>query len=218
MPASPGHRAPVGVSASVSTADAAGSSDDPEPAHVPPVPAGTWQVLGEGSVVGFTARHLLVTLVHGHFADVEGLIVVAPDVTSSSVAAQALAGSITTGDPVRDDHLRSHDVLDVATYPVLSLSGNGVTEYAAGRYRTTVSLTIRGITRPVTFEVGSEPVARPGDRLGPLRARFTARATVNRKDFGLRWNPVLEAGGVLVGEEVAVEVDVLAEHTGPATP
>lgn len=205
------------------TADVAAPGPPGEPeerpaGNAPPVPAGTWQVVREGSVVGFTARHLLVSLVHGRFDDVEGLIVVAPDVVGSSVAARARAGSITTGDPVRDEHLRSPDFLDAATWPVLALTGHGVSE-DTGRYRTTVSLTIRGITRPVAFDVAAELVEPAGDApsVAP-RARFTARATVNRKDFGLRWNPAIEAGGVLVGEEVHLEVDVLAEHTGPAAP
>jgi polyisoprenoid-binding protein YceI len=180
------------------------------------VPPGTWQVVRDGSAVGFTARHLLVSLVHGRFDDVEGLIVVATDVAGSSVAGRARAGSITTGDPVRDEHLRSPDFLDAATWPELSLTGHGVTE-DAGRYRAAVSLTIRGITRPVAFDVTAELVEPADDGPpAPLRARFTARATVNRKDFGLRWNPAIEAGGILVGEEVHLEIDVLAEHTGTA--
>lgn len=192
-----------------------GGPEDPTAGNAPPVPPGTWQVLREGSLVGFTARHLLVSLVHGRFDDVEGLIVVAPDVTGSSVAAQARAGSIATGDPVRDEHLRSPDFLDAAAWPVLSLTGHGV-DQDAGRYRATVSLTIRGITRPVAFDVGAELLDRADGGPSLPRARFTARATVNRKDFGLRWNPAIEAGGVLVGEQVHLEIDVLAEHTGPA--
>ncbi len=189
----------------------------PATGRLGPVPPGTWQVRRAGSRVGFTARHLLVSLVHGRFEDFDGRIVVAPDVAGSWVDGEARARSITTGDPVRDEHLRSPDFLDAASWPLLSLTGRGVEE-DGGRYRATLSLTIRGVTRPVTFDLGAT-LLRPGPG-SPARseARFTARATVNRKDFGLRWNPAIEAGGVLVGEEVQLTIDVVAERTGPVAP
>ena len=166
---------------------------------------GTWTIDPAHTVVGFSATHLGVAKVRGEFRSFAGTVVVADDPEQSKVTATIEAASIDTREPARDAHLRSEDFLDAANHPTLTFSSTGV--QGSGRHwRVDGDLTIRGITRPVVLDVEFAGVAT--DEEGRTKAILTARTEFDRTDFGLTWNQVLEAGRVLVGKRVAVELDV----------
>ena len=162
---------------------------------------GTWTVDPSHSEVGFVARHLMVSKVRGRFAEVAGTVTVAEQFEQSSVTATAQVASVSTSNADRDAHLTSPDFFDAATYPQLTFVSTAVTpDSLAG------DLTIKDVTRPVTFdlEVGGVAV----DPWGNTKAAFEARADVNRKDWGLTWNAALEGGGVLVSDKIAIVLEI----------
>ncbi|MEX1135023.1 MAG: YceI family protein [Acidimicrobiia bacterium] len=172
------------------------------------VPAsGTWQVDQSHSDLRITARHLMVAKVRGTFTEFAGTIVVAEDPTQSTVEVQAKAATITTGTPDRDAHLRSPDFLDAEQYPLVTFVSTAL-EPNGGRWKLTGDLTIRGISRPVTFDMTFEGAAT--DPYGNTKAAFTAVGEIERKDWGLTWNVPLQGGGVLVSEKFKLEFDVEA--------
>ncbi len=157
------------------------------------------------SAIQFSVRHMMFAKVRGNFGDWSAELDLDPeDLTRSRVQATIEAASIDTGVADRDNHLRSADFLDVEKHPHISFSSRSV-EKAGSDYRVQGDLTIRGTTRPVTLEV--EALGSGKDPWGNQRMGFAARATVNRKDFGLTWNQALETGGVLIGEEIKVEIE-----------
>ena len=172
------------------------------------VPApGTWQIDPSHSDLRITARHLMVAKVRGTFTEFAGTIVVAEDPTQSTVEVQAKAATITTGTPDRDAHLRSPDFLDAEQSPLVTFVSTAL-EPNGGRWKLTGDLTIRGISRPVTFDMTFEGAAT--DPYGNTKAAFTAVGEIERKDWGLTWNVALEGGGVLVSEKFKLELDVEA--------
>jgi polyisoprenoid-binding protein YceI len=175
------------------------------------LPVGRWTVDSERSSVSFTARHLLVTKVRGYFLRVSGTIDVPPDPFGSRVEAVAEVASISTGDTARDDHLRSPDFFDAERWPLMTLVGSGIRS-SGERYLLDAVMTIRNVSRVVPFVVtASAPPRLPDENEDPGEfARFTAMATVNRKDFGLRWNSAIETGGVVVGDTIELHLDVVA--------
>ena len=118
------------------------------------------------------------------------------------------AASIDTREPQRDGHLRSADFLDAENFPKITFKSRKVESPTAGHYKVTGDLAVRGVTREVVLDV--EEGGRGKDPWGNERVAFTAKGTINRTDFGLKWNQALEAGGVLVGEKVEIEIDVQA--------
>jgi polyisoprenoid-binding protein YceI len=169
--------------------------------------AGTWNVDPSHSHVSFVARHLVVAKVRGQFGAFTGTVTVADDVLQSRVDASVDTASITTGDDGRDVHLRSADFFDVEQFPAMTLVSTGI-EADGGDFVLHTDLTIKGVTRPVDFELEFDGVAT--DPWGNTKAGFTARAEINRKDWGLEWNVALETGGVLVGEKVKIQLDIEA--------
>ena len=169
--------------------------------------AGTWQIDQSHSDLRITARHLMVAKVRGTFTEFAGTIVVAEDPRASTVEFQAKAATITTGTPDRDAHLRSPDFLDAEQYPLVTFVSTNLAP--RGRdWKLTGDLTIRGISRPVTFDMTFEGAAT--DPYGNTKAAFTAVGEVERKDWGLTWNVPLEGGGVLVSDKFKLEFDVEA--------
>ncbi|HEY7627994.1 MAG TPA: YceI family protein [Ilumatobacteraceae bacterium] len=175
---------------------------------------GVWAIDASHSDVGFVARHLMVTKVRGRFNTVEGTITIAEDPLQSKVEATAEIASVTTGDPKRDEHLRSSDFFDAATYPTMQLVSTGIDQRGSG-YVLHTNLTIKGVTKPVDFDLEFEGVG--SDPWGGTRAGFSARADVNRKDWGLAWNMTLETGGVLVSDKVRIELEIEAALQAAAT-
>ena len=167
----------------------------------------TYQIDSSHSAAHFSVRHMMIANVRGEFTKVSGTIVYDPEnPKNSSVEAVIDASSIATRDPQRDAHLRSADFLDAEKYPVLTFRSKSISG-ERGDWKVTGDLTIRGVTREITLEVeGPTPETR--DPWGNLRIGATATGKINRKDFGLTWNTALETGGVLVGDEVKLTLDV----------
>jgi polyisoprenoid-binding protein YceI len=177
------------------------------------VPPGTWVLDPDRSTIEFVARHFVVSKVRGHFVNVQGTVVVPVDIMEARVEAWAESGSVETGDPARDDHLRSADFFDSERYPSLYLVG-GVVALTGRGYQVRVQMTIRDVTRTVDFDVLVGEVFTGGDGFPRLTA--TGYAVVNRKDFGLRWNATIETGGVVVADQVELALEFELMRTGPA--
>lgn len=171
--------------------------------------AGTWRIDPGHAQVGFLGRHLKFTKVRGRFADVEGTIVVGDDPNDTSIEVTIATASVDSGNSQRDDHLRSPDLFDVERFPTATFLGKaknwrGSTGQLAG------ALTIKGTTKPVTFEVEYHGFVT--DPWGGSRIVFSASAPINREDFGVTWNMVLEAGGLLVSKEITLELELEATY------
>ena len=168
---------------------------------------GTWNVDPSHSGLNFSVKHLMVSKVRGRFGSFTGTLEVASDPLQSSVTATANVDSITTGDQGRDDHLKSADFFDAATFPTIEFKSTKI-ETDGDDFVLFADLTIRGVTKNVKFELEFEGVGK--DPWGNTKAGFTAEAEINRKDWGLEWNAALETGGVLVGEKVKLQLDIQA--------
>jgi polyisoprenoid-binding protein YceI len=180
----------------------------PTPAAAP-APAATWDIDSSHANAGFKVRHLMVSHVRGHLGPVTGTVVIdEQDLTRSRIDVSIDARGIDTREPKRDEHLRSADFLDVANHPTVTFRSTRIEapDGAAGDLRVTGDLTIRGVTRPVTLEVEALPPSIQ-DPWGKRRRGISAHARINRKDWGLKWNLAIEAGGVAVADEVALEID-----------
>ncbi len=165
----------------------------------------------------FRARHMMVTWVRGHFKNVKGSMEFDPDdPTRSSVHVVIDTTQLWTGEPDRDTHLKSADFLDVAHYPQILFDSSSVRQDGANHYKASGNVTIRGVTRPVTLDVmhlgqWDTPYWEDGVDKGPVtRAGFHATTSINRHDFGVSWNSVLDRSGIVVGDEVFIDIDVEA--------
>ncbi|SES49244.1 Polyisoprenoid-binding protein YceI [Pedococcus cremeus] len=165
------------------------------------LPTGTWTVDASHTEVGFTARHLMVTKVRGKFTDVEGTVTVAEPFSASHVQASVKLASVDTGSADRDAHLKSADFFDVENNPEMTFVSTEVSEDTLKG-----DLTIKGVTRPVEFDLEFGGVAT--DPWGNTKAGFEAETEINRKDWGLEWNVALEGGGVLVSEKIKIKLEV----------
>jgi polyisoprenoid-binding protein YceI len=170
--------------------------------------ASTWNIDSSHSNVGFKVRHLMVSNVKGVFGKIEGVVHVdEQDVTKSTANVTIDTASIDTGVAKRDAHLKSPDFLDVAKYPTMTFVSTKVVKNGEGKLKVTGNLTLHGVTRPVVLDVeGPSQVAK--DPMGNLRSGASAETRINRKDFGLNWNKAMETGGVLVGDEVIISIEV----------
>jgi polyisoprenoid-binding protein YceI len=168
-----------------------------------------WTIDTSHSSVGFSVRHMMFAKVRGRFAKWNGSITLdGDDFTQASVKVSIDATSIDTGVVDRDNHLRSPDFFAAEEFPALTFESTRIETAGGDRYRVHGNLTIRGITREVELDV--EHGGRAKDPWGNQRVAFTATTSVNRTDFGLKWNQLVEAGGVLVGERVDIEIEVQA--------
>ncbi len=166
-----------------------------------------WTIDPAHSAAHFSVRHMMISNVRGEFSKLSGTVVVDPvDPSRSTVEVSIDASSINTREPQRDEHLRSADFFDVATHPTISFKSKKNAAAGPDRHKLTGDLTIHGVTKEVTFDVeGPTPAVK--DPWGNVRAGVTASAKINRKDFGLSWNALTEAGGVLVGEEISITIE-----------
>lgn len=168
-----------------------------------------WEIDSSHSGVHFSVRHMVVAKVRGQFARWSGSVLAeGGDLARAKVDVVIDASSIDTGVAERDAHLKSPDFLDVASYPEIRFTSKAVEKHSDETLRVTGDLSIRGVTREVVLDV--EYAGRTKDPWGNERAGFTAKTAIDRKDFGLTWNQVLEAGGVLVGDRVNIEIEVEA--------
>jgi polyisoprenoid-binding protein YceI len=169
--------------------------------------ATTWQVDPAHSHVEFAVRHLMISTVKGRFATIAGTLVGDDgDPENASVELTIPAASIDTREAQRDAHLRSADFFDVEQYPEIRFRSMRIARGGAGTFTISGNLTIRGVTRPITLTV--QAGGRVRDPWGGERVGYSATTRINRRDFGLTWNQILETGGVLVGDEVTVSVDL----------
>ena len=169
---------------------------------------GTWVIDPSHSRVGFVARYMMLTKVRGHFRELSGTIHVTDDPAASWAEATIGAASIDTSDATRDQHLRSPEFLDVESYPELRFRSTSVSVSQNGRLELTGDLTIRDVTRPVTLR--GEVAGLALDPWGNRRAMFSVAGELDRDEFGITWNQALEAGGVLVGKNVTLEIEASA--------
>jgi len=174
----------------------------------PRTAVGTWNIDPVHSVAEFKVKHMMISNVKGQFTRVKGFLARdEADLTNSRVEASVDAASINTRDDQRDAHLKSADFFDVEKFPTLSFKSTKVTQIAGGELAVAGELTIHGVTRNVAFTV--EGPTEPGkDPWGNTRIGLSATTKINRKDFGLTWNSPLETGGILVGDEVTITLDV----------
>lgn len=166
---------------------------------------GTWTVDPSHSTVGFTARHLMITKVRGHFTDFDGSVTVAEDPLASTLIANVRLASVDTANADRDAHLRSGDFFDVDQHPEMTFRSTAITADGAD-YALRGDLTIAGQTHPVEFALEFDGVRT--DPFGNTKAGFSARTEINRSDWGLNFNMALDTGGVLVSEKIQIEIDV----------
>ena len=190
-------------------------------ALVPPSPAraGGWGIDPAHSAAQFSVRHMMVSTVRGQFSKVTGTLNLdEQDVTKSAVEVSIDATTIDTGQPDRDDHLKSPAFFDVAKNPTITFKSTSVKSADGGRLEVVGDLTMHGVTHPVTLVVdGPTPAIK--NPWGKMVRGVSATGTLDRKDWGLTWNKVLESGGVMIGEEIHLQIDAeLGAQEPPAAP
>lgn len=174
-----------------------------------PAALATWQIDPSHSTVEFAVKHLVFTTQKGRFGKVGGALRWdGADLSLASVEAEIEAASVETHDAQRDAHLRSADFLDAERYPSLIFRSNRVVPKGGDRFQIVGSLTIRGVTREVVLE--AELGGQGGDPWGNHRAGFSATTSIDRREFGLTWNSSLESGGLLVGDQVRINLEIEA--------
>lgn len=167
--------------------------------------AGLWIVDPGHAEVGFVGRHFGLTKVRGRFIGVDATVVIADEITASTIEVVIDMASVRSGDQSRDDHLRSADFFDVEHHPSATFRSTGIV--ADGSSGSIIGdLAIKGVTRPVTLDV--DYLGRAVDPWGGERTVFSASAAINREQWGLTWNMLLEAGGLLVSKEIRLEIEV----------
>ena len=170
--------------------------------------AATWQIDPDHSSFQFKVRHLMVSNVKGDFIKMNGAVTIDDkDVSNLNVELTIDAASVNTGHAQRDEHLRAADFFDVAKYPTITFVSKKVMKDGPDRLKVTGDLTIHGVTREVTVNVEG-PTQEIKDPRGNFRRGAAGTARINRKDFGLIWNRALETGGVVVGEDVDIFVEI----------
>ena len=168
----------------------------------------TWNIDPVHSNAQFKVKHMMISNVKGEFTGVTGKLELnSTDITKSKIEASIDATTINTREPQRDAHLKSADFLDVEKFPVLTFKSTRVSKVKADELSVEGNLTIHGVTRNVVFEVEG-PSAPVKDPWGSTRIGISATTRIDRKDFGLTWNATLEAGGIMVGHEVTITLDV----------
>ncbi len=172
--------------------------------------AGTWHIDVAHTAVGFTVTHLMMSKVRGQFTDVAGTVETDGTPEGSRINVEIGAASVSTHDDARDAHLRSADFFDAQKFPKIKFVSTAIKSKGDNDFRVAGNLTIRDVTRPVEMDVTREGYGR--DPWGSDRAGFSATLRLDRRDFGLTWNQVLEAGGVLVSNDVRLTVDVELTH------
>ena len=176
----------------------------------------TWNVDPSHSRAGFSVKHLVISDVKGEFSKLSGKVQLDDaDLSRSSVEVTIEAASVDTRDEKRDAHLKSADFFDAAKYPTIIFKSTKVVAGKDGALTITGDLTLRGVTKPVTLTVSY--LGEGKDPWGNEKLGFEVAGLLNRKDFNINWNKTLDAGGLLVGDEVKVQIAVEANKAKPAT-
>jgi polyisoprenoid-binding protein YceI len=187
-------------------------------AFTPSARASEWQIDPAHTTIVFSVKHMMVTTVRGNFEKASGKVMVDDkDITKSTVEVTIDAASIDTGEPKRDGHLKSPDFFDVAKYPQIKFVSTKIKKAGKDKLSVTGDLTMKGVTKPVTLAVDGP--SKPIKGMDGKNVRgLSATGMINRKDFGLNWNMALEAGGVLVAEEVKMQIDAELIEQAAAAP
>lgn len=176
---------------------------------IPATVTGTYDIDPSHTNLGFVARHAMVTKVRGNFSDVSGAITLDVDQPASSSAQVTIeVASVDTRNAQRDEHLRTNDFFDAANNPQMTFTSTAVEQTGPTSFDVTGDLTIRGVTKPVT--VSWDYTGSATDPFGNERVGFEGTTTINRSDFGLKYNAPLAAGGVLISEKIVLELEVSA--------
>ena len=174
----------------------------------PETTTSTWNLDPVHSTAEFKVKHMMISNVKGQFSGLSGVLTLdEKDVANSRAEASIDASSISTRDAQRDAHLKSADFFDVEKYPTLTFASKSIRRAGEDELAVTGDLTIRGVTRQVVFQVEG-PTPPNKDPWGNTRVGLSATSKINRKDFGLTWNAALETGGILVGDDVTITLDV----------
>ncbi|AXK36109.1 polyisoprenoid-binding protein [Streptomyces armeniacus] len=184
----------------------------PASQDIPGYAVGTWDIDPMHSEVSFTVRHLMVSKVRGRFGRFQGTVETRENVADSEVAVTVDAASVDTGEPQRDEHVRSADFFDVENHPEWSFRSTGL-RAGGDAYQLDGDLTIKGTTRPVTFAL--EVNGFGPDGMGGHRAGFSASTTVDRNDFGVDIRMPLDGGGVVLSDKVQVNLEIAAALRQP---
>jgi polyisoprenoid-binding protein YceI len=170
--------------------------------------AATWQIDPDHSSLQFKVRHLTVSNVKGDFSKAKGIVTLDDqDITKLTVELTIDAASVNTGHAKRDEHLRGPDFFDVTQYPTITFVSKKAIKAGMNKLKVIGNLTIHGTTKEITVDVEG-PTSEVKDPWGNFRRGATATANINRRDFGLTWNKVLDSGGLVVGEEVNIYIEV----------
>jgi polyisoprenoid-binding protein YceI len=174
----------------------------------PAVAQTRWEIDPAHTSVQFSIRHLMISNVRGEFTKVSGTVVGdEKDPTRSTVEATIDTASIDTREPKRDEHLRSPDFLDTTKYPTMTFKSKRIEKAGENKYKVTGDLTLHGVTKEVVLDVEG-PTPPTKDPMGKTRAGAQATAKLDRRDFGITWSKALEGGGLVVGNDVNVTIDV----------
>ena len=168
----------------------------------------TWQIDPAHTAAQFAVKHMMISTVRGEFKGVTGAVVWDDaDITKSSVNVTIDAATVNTGEPKREADLRSDHFFEVAKYPTITFKSTRVEPAGAGKLNVTGDLTIHGVTKQVVLDVAG-PSAAVKDPMGNSRAAISASTKINRQDFGVKWNATMDGGGVVVGDDVNITIDL----------
>lgn len=168
----------------------------------------TWQIDPAHTAAQFAVKHMMISTVRGEFKGVTGAVVWdEQDITKSSVNVTIDATTVNSGEPKRDADLRSDHFFEVAKYPTMTFKSTRVERAGTGKLNVTGDLTIHGVTKQVVLDVaGPSPAVK--DPKGNTRAAISATTKINRQDFGVKWNAAMDGGGVVVGDDVNITIDL----------
>jgi polyisoprenoid-binding protein YceI len=169
---------------------------------------GTYAIDTSHTRLGFAVRHMAVSKVRGDFKDFSGTLELAEDPVDSTISVTIQAGSVDTHDENRDNHLRTNDFFDVENHPTWTFTSTAIRPVSGTEWKVDGDLTIRGVTRPVTLDATLEGVVK--DPYGFHRVGFSATTSIEREEFGVSFNGVMEAGGVVVGKKVDIDLEIEA--------
>jgi len=176
--------------------------------------AATWEIDPAHTTIQFSVRHMMVSNVHGQFGKFSGRVEgdeTKP--TEARIEATIQTASVDTSNDKRDEHLRSPDFLDAAKYPTITYTSKKIEKTGEGKWKVTGDLTLHGVTKEVVLHL-SDVTTPIKDPMGNMRAGAEARATINRQDFGITFNKTLDGGGVMVGNEITITIDVEVTRKG----
>jgi polyisoprenoid-binding protein YceI len=171
-------------------------------------PVGTYPIDVSHSRIGFAVRHMAVSKVRGAFTGFAGTLELAEDPADSTISVTIEAASVDTHDENRDNHLRTNDFFDAETHPTWTFTSTAIRPITASEWNVDGDLTIRGVTKSVTLDATLEGVVK--DPYGNLRVGFSATTSIDREEFGVSFNGVMEAGGLVVGKKVDIDIEVEA--------